>query len=156
MHFTALSSAITTDAVSSPRTKPPPKQILETARGIRRASAAMSAVPVTTIRVNSTFDLHDALLRVASAVDSDFTFVDKDYLKAKNEVDDAAINCKVWDAMKSELLSASPEETSNSHLKIVDIGCGLLNLLRRFVSDQTGLLPSNDSRSRVKVWALEQ
>ncbi|GMH83453.1 hypothetical protein TrVE_jg1048 [Triparma verrucosa] len=100
-------------------------------------------------------DLRDVLLKVQGCVgvDSLFEFDEVKYLRAKNVVDDSAINEDVW----RKLLVALGEIPApfNTHLKIVDVGAGLLHMLRRFVSPTVGVISPESKVQSVEYHAYE-
>ncbi|GMH52802.1 hypothetical protein TL16_g01310 [Triparma laevis f. inornata] len=110
---------------------------------------------IKTYEINDENDLRDVLLQVQGCkkIDSQFAFDEVKYLKAKNVVDESAINEEVWRKLLKEL-SEIPAPF-NTHLKIVDVGAGLLHMLRRFISQETGLISPESKVQSVEYHAYE-
>ena len=92
--------------------------------------------------------LHRSLLLATSSIDPDFEFDPSLYLKSKNVIDEAAINPTTYNLLRSSLLSLLPP--FNTHLKVADLGCGLLHMLRRLIDPVNGIFPPFSSSSSIQ------
>jgi NADPH:quinone reductase-like Zn-dependent oxidoreductase/FMN phosphatase YigB (HAD superfamily) len=111
---------------------------------------------MATIHVNhETTTLPTALGRAMGWIHADYEFSQVKYLRAKNNVDVASFSTRVWDRMLHELHSNS--FIHNNQLVIVDIGAGLLNMLRLvlFGDGTRGLRPLVTNNKSVAYYAYE-
>ena len=73
--------------------------------------------------------LEVGLLQAMKCLDPDFTFSDSKYLQDKNRIDEQSINVAVWNQLGKQL-ARRMATTKNDVLMIVDVGAGLLSMLK--------------------------
>eukprot|EP00520_Triparma_pacifica_P015443 CAMPEP_0118642668 /NCGR_PEP_ID=MMETSP0785-20121206/5956_1 /TAXON_ID=91992 /ORGANISM="Bolidomonas pacifica, Strain CCMP 1866" /LENGTH=372 /DNA_ID=CAMNT_0006534231 /DNA_START=208 /DNA_END=1322 /DNA_ORIENTATION=- len=143
--FLTKSSPSFYDALPS---SPTPPILIDDNESILEIASSHPSSP-RTILVNSPPDtLHRALLLATSSIDASFKFDPSNYLKSKNVIDEAAIDLTTYNELRSSLLSLPPP--FNTHLKVVDLGCGLLHMLRRLTDSSMGVLPQASPSSSIQ------
>lgn len=103
--------------------------------------------------------LDTALAQAYGWFDPDYTFSDIEYLRAKNKVDFASLNREAWERVGKELKQIMATTVySGRRLAIVDLGAGLLSMLRLVVfghEDMSSLKDMLDVPVAIDYYAYE-
>jgi threonine dehydrogenase-like Zn-dependent dehydrogenase/FMN phosphatase YigB (HAD superfamily) len=102
--------------------------------------------------------LDTALAQEFGWLDPEYTFSDIDYLRAKNEVDFASLNREAWRHVGKELRGMIATTAAPCRLAIVDLGAGLLSMLRLVVfghDDMPSLKDMLDAPVTMDYYAYE-
>lgn len=109
--------------------------------------SACSPHNITGVLINNSQDdnkigtsLETALAHAYGWFDPEYTFSDVDYLRAKNKVDFASLNREAWRRVGQELKEMAIR--SGQPVQIVDIGAGVLSMLRLVVFGNDDDMPS--------------
>ncbi|GAX28770.1 hypothetical protein FisN_25Lh173 [Fistulifera solaris] len=103
------------------------------------AALTAASPPMKGVLINNSPDadqgvsLDTALAQEYGWLDPDYTFSDIEYLRAKNEVDLGSLNREAWQHVGNELRGMIATGAAPCRLAIVDLGAGLLSMLRLVV-----------------------
>jgi len=65
-----------------------------------------------------------------------YTFSDVQYLQSKNKIDAVSINANVWNTLITKLLDQLRNNDENQTLRVVDLGAGLLSMLKMILNGE--------------------
>jgi threonine dehydrogenase-like Zn-dependent dehydrogenase/FMN phosphatase YigB (HAD superfamily) len=88
---------------------------------------------------NHGVSLDTALAQEYGWLDPNYTFSDIEYLRAKNEIDFASLNREAWQHVGKELREMIANMAAPYRLAVVDLGAGLLSMLRLVVFGYDGM-----------------
>ena len=111
------------------------------------SSTTTTTTTLQTQKCHQRRSLMEAILLAMGWLDPDFVLNDVLYLQSKNQIDQDSLHGPTWECFLDQIAQMIRAKTRAEPLVIVDLGAGLLSLLRMLLQGREKSLQSNNNNS---------